>query len=192
MYADDPQLYIIMRQSIRATELQDLMLCIQDIMPRNVSNMLKCNPEKTEIIHFSSLFSPGRANQFLLSRLEIVQFVWEMKLKTLGSQLTAISPLKLTSTKFVAQPHVLFITSEKLGTFYLDLILCTKERLIHAFVSGLLQQHSSRPTLLRARRTTTVANTAAWLTVRAKKSANITPILKSLHWLPLKESRNYF
>jgi len=30
-------------------------------------------------------------------------------------------------------------------------------------------------------------NTAARLTVRAKESAHITPVLKSLHWLPVKE-----
>ena len=59
MYTDDSQLYIIMRQSYRATALEDLTLCIQDIMSWNVSNMLKCNPKKTEIIHFSSRFSPA-------------------------------------------------------------------------------------------------------------------------------------
>ena len=59
MYADDSQLYIIMRQSYRATALEDLTLCIQDIMSWNVSNMLKCNPKKTEIIQFSLRFSPA-------------------------------------------------------------------------------------------------------------------------------------
>ena len=59
MYTDDSQLYIIMRQSYRATALEDLTLCTQDIMSWNVSNMLKCNPKKTEIIHFSSRFSPA-------------------------------------------------------------------------------------------------------------------------------------
>ena len=54
MYADDSQLYIIKRQSNRATALDDLTLCIQDIMFWNVSNTLKCNPKKTEIIHFFS------------------------------------------------------------------------------------------------------------------------------------------
>ena len=48
MYADDSQLYIIVRQSNRATALKDLTLCIEDIMSWNVSNMLKCNPKKTD------------------------------------------------------------------------------------------------------------------------------------------------
>ena len=73
-----------------------------------------------------------RPNQFLLSRLEIVEFRWVMRSKTLGSHLTAISLLKLTSTTFVP-PHLAFITSEKLGTVYIS--RSTTERLIQAFVS---------------------------------------------------------
>ena len=46
-------------QSYRATALEDLTLCIQDIMSWIVSNMLKCNPKKTEISQFSSRFSPA-------------------------------------------------------------------------------------------------------------------------------------
>ena len=120
MYADNSQLYIIIRQTNRATALQDLTLCIQDIMSWNVSNMLKCNP-KSRLKSFTSLRIFDRPNQFLPSRLGIVQFLWLMMSETLGSHLTAISLLKLTSTTFVAPPHVLFITSEKLGTFYQDL-----------------------------------------------------------------------
>jgi len=47
------------RRSYRATALEDVTLCIQDIMSWNVSNILKCNPKKTEIIHFSLRFSPA-------------------------------------------------------------------------------------------------------------------------------------
>ena len=54
MYANDATL-----QSNRATALEDLTLCIRDIMFWNVSNMLKCKPKKTEFIHFSSHSSPA-------------------------------------------------------------------------------------------------------------------------------------
>ena len=59
----------------------------------------------------------------------------------------------------------------------------TTERLIKNWI---LQQHSLRPTLLRAKEITAIR-----LTVRAKQSAHITTILKSLHWLPLKERINF-
>ena len=70
MYADDSQLYIIMRQSNLATALQDLTLCSQDIM--SCSNMLKCDPKKTEIIHFSSLPSSAEPVPLLDLFYEIV------------------------------------------------------------------------------------------------------------------------
>ena len=73
MYADDSQLYIIMRQSNRATASKDLTLCIPDIMSWNVSNIIKCNLKKKLKSFTSRIFH--RPNQFLLSRLEIVQFL---------------------------------------------------------------------------------------------------------------------
>ena len=154
IYADDSQLYIIMRQSNPATASKDLTLCIQDIMSWNVSNIVKCNLKKKLKSFTSRIFH--RPNQFLLSRLEIVQFLWVMKSKTSGSHLSAISLLKLTSTTFVAPPHILFITSEKLGTFYLDLL--PDVLFTHFFLQNYFKQkHSSRPTLLWVRETTTVA-----------------------------------
>ena len=66
IYADDSQLHIIVRQSNRATALKDLTLCIEDIMSWNVSNMLKCNPKKTDpsqSLHQSSrMTNPLRSN----------------------------------------------------------------------------------------------------------------------------------
>ena len=54
------QLYIIMSQNNRAKALKDLTPCIQDIMSWNVSNMLKCTPNKTEKIRSSTHFSPAK------------------------------------------------------------------------------------------------------------------------------------
>ena len=55
MCAHDSQLYNIIRQNNRTGSY----VLYQDILSSNVSNMLKCNPKKTEIIHFSSPFSPA-------------------------------------------------------------------------------------------------------------------------------------
>ena len=55
IYADDCQLYIIMNRGDRFP-LTKLCSCINDILPWNMLNKLQCNPEKTEIIHFSSRF----------------------------------------------------------------------------------------------------------------------------------------
>ena len=132
MYADFSQLYIIVRQRNRtsATALQELALCIQDIIFWNVCNMFIYNPKKTEIIHLTFYTAPKPVPSIKIGdcsvtprlRLEIVQSLQVEKSRALGSHLTAISLLKLTSTLFVASPNVLFTTLEKLGTFYLDLL----------------------------------------------------------------------
>ena len=64
------------------------------------------------------------------------------------------------------------------------------ERLIHAFVSSKLDHCNSILLGLPSyelEKLQRLQNTAARLTVRAKKSTHITPVLKSLHWLPVKE-----
>ena len=69
--------------------------------------------KKTSQKSFTSPFVFNWPIQFLLSRLDIAQLLHVIKSKTLGTNLFAISLLKFTST-FVAPPHILFTTSEKL------------------------------------------------------------------------------
>ena len=70
----------------------------------------------------------------------------------------------------------------------------TTERLIHAFLSSTLYYCNSILHGLPSNeleKLQWLQNTAARPTARAKKSAHITPILKSWHWLPLKERINF-
>ena len=80
MYAYDCQLYIIVRQSNRATALNDLTLCIEDIMSWNVSNMLKCNPKKTD--PSQSLHQSSRMTYPLRSNIapQLTHLNWDIKL----------------------------------------------------------------------------------------------------------------
>ena len=55
MYADDTQLYIFVRTGNRAVSLENLSLCLDDIMSWNLCNMLKYNPSKTELRVFHLL-----------------------------------------------------------------------------------------------------------------------------------------
>ena len=70
MYADDSQLYIIMRQSNRATALLDLTFCIKISCPRKSLTCLNVTQRKLRSFTPSHLFH--WPNQFRLSRLEIV------------------------------------------------------------------------------------------------------------------------
>ena len=57
IYADDSQLYIIPMRSNRSVGLEQLELCVDDVIHWNTQNGLKCNPTKTEVIHFYSRFT---------------------------------------------------------------------------------------------------------------------------------------
>ena len=59
MYADDCQLYIIIKRSNRRVALDQLELCIDDVLRWKTQNGLKCNPSKTEVIHFYSRYMPS-------------------------------------------------------------------------------------------------------------------------------------
>ena len=124
----------------------------------------------------TSLLSHAQS-QFLPSRLEIVQSLQVVKSRALGSHLTAFSLLKLTSTTFVALLHVLFTTSEKLGTSYLDLLrnvlfvhlsFFSKLDSCNSILHGLPSHELEKLQRLQ--------NTTARLTVRAKCRLVITPV----------------
>ena len=188
MYADDSQLYIIMRESNRATASKDLTLCIPDIMSWNVSNIIKCNLKKKLKSFTSRIFH--RPNQFLLSRLEIVQYLRVMKSKTSRSHLSSITLFKLTSTTFVAPPHILFITSEKLGTFYLDLLRDVLFR--HLFLQNWITAKAVFTAYpLLARETTTVAEYSCRANCSNKKVGSHHSNLKEFALAPIKR-KNYF
>ena len=151
MYANDSQLYIIMRQSYRATALEDLTLCIQDIVSWNVSNMLKCNPKKTEIVHFSSRFSP--ANPIPSIKVGDCSITPSNEVKDLGVTIDRHLTLKTHVNNICRSASR---STHQIGKIRNFLSRSATERLIHAFVSS-KQQHSSRSPLLRVRETTTVA-----------------------------------
>ena len=70
----------------------------------------------------------------------------------------------------------------------------TTERLIHAFVTSRLDQTNSLLYGLpqsEIRKLQQVQNTAARIVTRTKSGAHITPILRSLHWLPVRSRIHY-
>ena len=57
-YAYDAQIYIVIddpKHSVDSVEV--LRGCINDVFAWNTQNMLKCNPTKAEILHFTSRFN---------------------------------------------------------------------------------------------------------------------------------------
>ena len=108
-----------------------------------------------------------------------------MTSKTLGSHLTAILPKTHINNICRSAYHSI----HHIGKIKNFLSRSATKRLINAFFSSKLDYCNSIPPGLPSyelEKLQRLQNTAAKLTVRAKTTAHITPVLKSLHWLPVK------
>ena len=140
---------------------------------------------KTEIIHFSSRFSPPEPIASIKVGHHNVQPTSVIKNLgvTLDSHLTFV-------------PHVnnicraLSRSFHSIGRIRKYLSQADTERIVHAFVLSKLDYCNSLLYGLPSReieKLQRLQNTAARLTVCMKKTDHITPVLKKLHWLPVND-----
>ena len=60
-HAEDTQLYIAVNPQDPSPAYEALRNCIYDVITWNTNNLRMCNPEKTEVIYFSSKFNKNLA-----------------------------------------------------------------------------------------------------------------------------------
>ena len=179
-YADDTQLYISMFPD-DTRPMDALFNCILDVKSWMAENFLQLNQSKTEVL----VIGPEAQREKLLPKLQSLSFNPSSQVKNLGvifdSELTFI-------------PHIKNIT--KIGFYHLKNIARVRpilsrantETLMHAFItsridycnallSGLPKKSISGLQLLQ--------NSAARVLTKTRRREHITPVLESLHWLPV-------
>ena len=177
-YADDKEMYIAVSPDDTGP-IDALFNCILDIKSWMAENFLQLNQDKTEVL----VIGPEGKREKLLPKLQ--DFKPSQSVKNLGvifdSELTFI-------------PHIKNIT--KIGFYHLKNIARVRpflsqantEVLMHAFIScrldycnallsGLPKKTISNLQLLQ--------NSAARVLTRTRGREHITPVLRSLHWLPV-------
>uniref|UniRef100_A0AAQ4QM23 Reverse transcriptase domain-containing protein n=1 Tax=Gasterosteus aculeatus aculeatus TaxID=481459 RepID=A0AAQ4QM23_GASAC len=183
-YADDTQLYLSIKPE-ETDQLVRLQECLGDIKTWMTGNFLMLNSEKTEVI----LIGPERLRS-QLSRdtvfMDGIALVPSSTVRNLGvlfdQDMTFNTHIKKTSR--TAYFHLRNIS--KIRNF---LSQSDAEKLVHAFVTSRLDYCNSllsgcsckslKPLQL-------IQNAAARVLTRTKKRDHITPVLTSLHWLPVK------
>ena len=180
-YADDTQLYL----SISPGDLNSinrLINCISDVNNWLSHNFLKLNQDKTEVL----VIGEKSARDDIIARLETRSITCTDKAKNLGVILDS-------DLNFI--PH--FNHIRKTSFYHLKNIAKilplisqpSKEILVHAFITSRLDYCNSLFTGLpkqELNRLQLIQNAAARLITNTKKRAHIKPILRSLHWLPIK------
>ena len=190
-YADNTQLYIKMTPpSSPANSVTRLSSCLEDIKAWMSQNFLQLNASKTEAIQ------TGTPHQLRSSPLTSVSFC---------GHTIPLSP-SVTSLGVKLDPHLSFdnhVTSIcKTSFFHLrnisklrpSLSLPAAEKLVHAFVSSRLDYCNALLIGISGRslqKLQYVQNSAARVLMRVRKHQHITPILHTLHWLPIHARIEY-
>ena len=181
-YADDTQLYISCTSN-DCGPIDSLCLCIEEINEWMQQNFLQLNKDKTEII----VFGPQKQRQSVISHLEKRSLIAKSQVRDLGvildSDLNFNSHIKTVISS--AYYHLKNIARVRGMMSKKDL-----ETLIHAFVSSRLDYCNGLLTGLSKKslhQLQLIQNAAARVLTKTRKYDHITPVLKTLHWLPIAQ-----
>jgi hypothetical protein len=179
-YADDTQLYLALSPTDK-DPLGSLCDCLDQINSWLSQNFLQLNKEKTEVILFGR--KDGKDKMATLFRAK--GFEVRTKVRNLGviidsdlnfdNHMRAVTRTSFYHLKNIAKLRDLMSQSDL-------------EKLVHAFISSRLDYCNGLFTGLpkkTIKQLQLVQNAAARVLTKTRKREHITPILKSLHWLPV-------
>ena len=185
MYADDTQLYLVMKSTHHSSAINKLEACIADVRSWAIQNKLMLNDAKTEVLNIHSNF---RATSPLPSINIGGSYISPSKsARDLGAIIDDEMQLK-SHVKNICRSASFGIY--KIGRLRKYLDKKSTERLVHAFVSSRLDFNNSllyglpSAVLSSLQR---VQNSAARLISYTKRHHHISPVLRNLHWLPIRE-----
>ena len=184
-FADDSQLYITVKPAERHTAIVNLEHCISDMQSFLLANKLSCNPEKTEVVHFHSRYSNT------VSVTDITIGDYSIPVSDQARNLGSIFDKHLTMSSHINNIcRSGSLALRNVGRVRKYLHQTNTERLVHAFITSRLDYCNSllygvpEKDLNKLQR---LQNSAARLVTRTKPGDHITPVLRTLHWLPVRQ-----
>ena len=182
IHPDDTQLYLILKPSGHLQGISRLEACIGDVRSWGIHNKLMLSDNKTEIIHIKSKFR--NASPYRPLSLAVLKFCHLLWPRTSVWSLTALCRWKNTSVCKCASYGVY-----KIGKLRKYLDQNSTERLVHALISSRLDCNNC---LLYGLPSCDIAplqriqNAAARLVSLIRRQDHISPVLRKLHWLPVR------
>ena len=183
-YADDTQLYLSIKPN-QTNQVEILSACMKDIKTWMTMNYLLLNPDKTEMILLGPKHLRDRVSDHIVS-LDGIRIASSSTVRNLG---VLLDP-DLSFKAHISQAcKTAFFHLRNIARIRNILSTSDAEKLVHAFVTSRLDYCNS---LLAAcprsslKSLQLVQNAAARLLTGTGRREHITPVLASLHWLPVE------
>lgn len=181
LFADDIQLYYSFKPA-EAHKLSNLIDCLTNIKQWLNNNCLQLNPAKTETL----IIAPNSAIPDIKRRLGDLGSSQKHNLRNLGVIFDEAFSLEGHLNQIV---RTCFFHLRNISKLRSIVSTSELEMIIHAFISTRLDYCNSLFTCLNIKglaHLQVVQNSAARLLTHSNKGAHMTPVLKSLHWLPIR------
>ena len=180
-YADDTQLFLSFSPS--ATHVEErITACLADISQWMTSNHLKLNPDKTELLFFPAKSSPLQELTISVDNAMVTSAPTAKNLGiVLDSQLSFKTHIAAVTRSCRFTLHNIrrirpFITQES-AQLLIQTTVISKLDYCNSLLTG-LPACALKPLQL-------IQNAAARLVFNQPKFSHVTPLLRSLHWLPV-------
>ena len=183
-YADDTQLYVAFDLNDQEEAAERMEACLNDIRIWMRQNKLQLNEDKTEMI----IIAPARqAHKITINSLRIGECVVTASntAKNLGATFDASLSMGDHITSIVKSCNYQLRSIGQARRYLTD---DATEKVLHAFISSRLDNGNSLLYGLpdyQIKRLQRIQNTAARILTRTKKFEHISPVIRSLHWLPV-------
>ncbi len=180
-YADDTQCYVPLHLN-DVSSLQCLFDCLRDVKQWMSANFLQLNESKTEVL----LFGSSASTEVVASKMGPLSGNLHSHVRNLGVTFDSALTFEKQINAVVRSCFYQLKNIAKMKSF---LTLRDMESVIHAFISSRLDYCNglylgvSQSLLSRLQ---LVQNAAARLLTGTRKREHISPVLISLHWLPVK------
>ena len=188
MYADDTQLYISLEQDNEQMSSKKLEKCLLDIKQWMLSNKLKLNDDKTELLFCNPRDFDCDINSLMFGNESILS---SSSARNLGVYFDEHLSLDIQISNLCKQIHIELRRLKHLS-YFLDLTALKK--IASSFILSRIDYCNSLYSNLpssKIQRIQHLQNYAARILLKKSRYERATPLLFELHWLPVKLRIDY-